>query len=882
MIRPVRADGQVERGGVFTPVLRPRVIERIASAASQRVVLIVAPAGYGKSLALTQYLETTGQSYVRFDAKLEHASLLGFLRGFSDALATVAPDARRTLRAAHEANCTSRTPGADLAMWMHSHIKAYSGVIVIDDLHVTEADREVASFLSSLVALSRGRSRWLLASRSTLDLPVGSWLAYGDMDLTIDEQDLRFTLEEARQAANAARLTVRDEELEQLLLMTQGWPTALSFALRSSTRSVDLHNIKASTLEMVYRYLAEQVYRGLSEEERDLLHFVAYLDEIDVAVLRKAGYSNAKRIIEDLRDRVAFIYSDRPNIYGCHDLFRMFLRHQLELGGDAAACTVQLKAARALEAANNIPGALRVYAQVASTPTEDILRLLEAHGIQLAELGHGDVLELALKIVPQDVRAKNPRILGIRGILMGDSGRLDRAESLLQRAIAGATDMTFKSIIAIKLALILANQMKDTVGVLEPLRFDAPSRNLRGEITSLLAIAYAYSGRIAEAEEAADDAELLATEVDSDQDRAKIFHRIGIARARLGLPFERVLAIQERAAALASEQGLYGLAGRCFSSLASIALFYEGDVTRETWYAQQASTASMKAGDRVNLQTALLQLMDIEGRRGNAERVRALEKQLAAVATTDTNRLVYIVPVRALSAAWDGKFDEAHRLMATVAGSARFFDFDRAFNFAADALFLLAGGRRDEALLATSQALAEIEAVRSPLPHARRQNEIARLLCVVVEVLAGRQVTAQRLLKAEPLTNGPAIQAFRNTAAAVLRMGKAIQREALAECFDSISHAGYAGFARVLELLVERVLDSGASENELTHTQIQILEALASGQTPKDIARASGRSLFTVQTHIQNVIKRLGCSGRQEAILIARTRGLLNGHGHTR
>jgi len=761
-----------------------------------------------------------------------------------------------------------------MAMWMHSHIKSYSGLIVIDDLHVTEADREVPNLLSSLIALSRGRSRWLLASRSTLDLPVGSWLAYGDMDLTIDEHDLRFTLEETRKAAKAARVTVRDEELEQLLLMTQGWPTALSFALRSSTRSVDLQNIQANTLEMVYRYLAEQVYHGLNDEERDLLHFVSYLDEIDIPVLRKAGYAHAKRIIENLRDRVAFIYSDRPSIYGCHDLFRRFLRHQLELSGDAAVLAMQLRAAHALEAGNNVPAALRLFARAPSV--DDVLRLLKTHGLELAELGHGDVVQLALTIVPHDVRAKNPYILGIRGMMMGDAGRLDRAESLLQRAIAGAKDVTLRATLAIKLALILANQMKETASILEPLRSEALSKNLRGEIVSLLAIAYSYAGKDEEAEEAAYEAEIVAAELVNDQDRAKVFHRIAIARARLGSPFERVLAMQERAASLAAEQGLFGLAGRCFSSLASIALFYEGDITRETWYAQQASTASMKAGDRINLQTALLQLMDIEGRRGNPERIQALEKQLAAVATSDTNRLVYVVPVRALLAAWLGKFDEAHRLMATVAGNTRFFDFDLAFNTAMDAVFLLADGRRDEALAASSRALAEIESAQSPLPHAKRQNEIAKLLCSIVESLAGRQVNAQRLLHAKPLTRGPGVQAFRNTAVAVLQMKRANGFDILTEQFEGISHAGYGGFARVLELALERILNSNPSDEELTQAQIQILEALALGRTPKEIARESGRSLYTIQTHIQNIIKRLGCSGRHEALVIARARGLLN------
>jgi len=284
----------------------------------------------------------------------------------------------------------------------------------------------------------------------------------------------------------------------------------------------------------------------------------------------------------------------------------------------------------------------------------------------------------------------------------------------------------------------------------------------------------------------------------------------------------------------------------------------------------------MKAGDRINLQTALLQLMDIEGRRGNPERIQALEKQLAAVATTDINRLVYVIPVRALLAAWLGNFDEAHRLMATVANNTRFFDFDLAFNAATDAVFLLADRRRDEALAATAHALAEIEVAQSPLPHAKRQNEIAKLICSIVESLAGRQVNAQRLLHTKPLANGPAVQAFRNTAVAVLRMNQARRLDGLTEQLEGISHAGYGGLARVLELAIERVLNSNPTDEELTQAQIQILEALALGRTPKEIARESGRSLYTVQTHIQNIIKRLGCSGRHEALVIARARGLLN------
>ncbi len=363
MIRPVAADGRIETGGAFTPIRRPRVLQRIASAAAQRIVLIVAPAGYGKSVALRQFLGTLERECVRYDVRSEHANLLGFVRGLADALLNVAPDARKTVSGAYEKSRSSKTPGAELAVWMHAHIKAYTGVIAIDDLHLAENDPEISRFLMALIERTKGRSRWIIASRSSLDLPVGSWLAYGDMDLNVDEQDLRFTMEEARQAAKSSRVGVRDDELQQILAMTDGWPTALSFALRTSTRSVDLRNIAAGTREMVYRYLAEQVYLMLEPPERELLQIIAYMPEIDLDVLRHAGYSKPKALIEALRDRVAFIYPDRPDVYRCHDLFRDFLQHQVELRGDAFAKEMQTAVAGALERANRLPDALTAFSQ---------------------------------------------------------------------------------------------------------------------------------------------------------------------------------------------------------------------------------------------------------------------------------------------------------------------------------------------------------------------------------------------------------------------------------------------------------------------------------------------------------------------------------------
>lgn len=874
MIRPVSADGRIETGGAFTPILRPRVVDRISSAATQRIVLIVAPAGYGKSVALRQYLDTlSGVAHVRYDVREENGTLLGFVRGFADALTQIAPAARTTVSGAYEKSRSSPTPGLDLAMWMHAHIKTFTGVIAIDDLHIAENDPEISKFLVSLIERTKGRARWIIASRSSLDLPVGSWLAYGEMDLNIDEQDLRFTIDEARETAKASRVGVRDEELSEILSMTEGWPTALSFALRTSTRSVDLRNIAASTREMVYRYLAEQVYRSLDDEQRDLLHFIGYLPEIDLDVLHAAGYTKGKALVEDLRDRVAFIYPERPSVYRCHDLFRDFLQHQVELEGTHAAERTACRAGAALEASGQTAPALNVYAQAHAT--SDVLRILEARGFQLVEQGHADVVQAALDVLPQDLRATHPAVLGMRALGEAHAGRYDRAESLLNRALSRSDNLELSAMLAVRLALITINLGRDVIPLLEPFVKDPIPLHLSGEVLSLLAVAYANADRKREAEAAIESAKALADEMDQPSERAKIFQRIGAAAMSLVMPAAEVEAYLTRAVNLASESGMFSLTARGYGVLANLMLFYDDDLTRCAWYAQQAIGAATKAGDRLALQNSLLQLMHVEVVRGNAERLQKLERQFADVATSDTARMALVVPGRALAAAWEGRFDEAHRLLSTVLE--RLVDLgDKAYLYAVCALALTANGQRERAAVMVRTAL-EIAEQDTPLAYTRQYLGMARVICAVAEALAGRVTNAGRILQKINAESGPVIEALREAGTSLVRAVKnPALKDDVMERLQTVDSMGYGGVTKLVASAFQRCMAATTeTDGVLTKAELAVLQALADGRGPKDIALETGRSVYTIQVHIKNIIKKLGCSGRNEALTVARRRGLI-------
>ncbi|HET9030549.1 MAG TPA: AAA family ATPase, partial [Candidatus Aquilonibacter sp.] len=465
MIRPVRADGSIETGGVFVPITRRRVIDRIASAALQRVVLIVAPAGYGKSVALRQYLDSTDAPHVRFDVLPDHAGLLGFLRGLSDAVGEIAPDARVTLPGAYEKNAASQSAGSDLALWMYSHLKSYRGIIAIDDLHIAQEDREVTRFLASLIDRSKGRIQWILASRSTLGLPIGTWLAYGDSDLAIDEHDLKFSAEEAREAARAFRLAVRDDELYELLNLTDGWATAMSFALRSSTRSVDLRNVSSMTREMIYRYLAEQVYETLSDEEQRFIETAALLPRVDLDVLLRAGFDRANALLETLRQRVAFIYEAEPGHYRLHDLFREFLRKQLELRGETAARTFIGAVGGALLALDRKPEALRFF--VDAHDRDAIAQLLTSSGMAMINAGFADDVASALTLLTEFQGFDSSLRRALLGVIATSRGQYAEGEAQLDRAIETIDRTELQADLILRLALLRLNRGEDVRSLLE-------------------------------------------------------------------------------------------------------------------------------------------------------------------------------------------------------------------------------------------------------------------------------------------------------------------------------------------------------------------------------------------------------------------------------
>ena len=869
MIRSVRADGRPDLGGVFRPIDRPRVLDRLATAAQYRIATIIAPAGFGKSVAVRQFIAGVPSAVV-YDVPPDASTLLAFVRGFADALEGVVPALRRSLATALDGARTSEAPGRDLAAWVATHIRTLDTLIVVDDLHNGEGDPEISRFISAVVDRTRDGPRWLFSSRSPLQLPVASWLAYGESDLVVDAVDLRFTIDEAKQSARATRVAVRDDELEQILGLIDGWPAALTFALRTSTRASDLRAVSAGTREMVYRYLAEQVWHSLDDRIRGFLRTAAFLPRLETRLAVAAGFDDAASIIESLRERVAFISVLDAGVYKLHDLFRDFVQRQVGLEGDEALRAAQVTAGHLLEKMGLFGEALERF--IDARAAREVERVLAEYNFALLDKGCFDIVERAVRSLPGTMVNANPNVLAVRAALEDAHGRVDQAErwyaAVLERVNG---DVAFRVAVATRYALVLYHQSRgDAIPILEELcsRDDLDTSG-RASVLGMLGMIYAARDRHDEAARMIADAIELA-EFTDDSLRARTFARAATV-AFYASDDAKVEYFSREASRLAIEVGQFGLAARSFSTLTALHAF-AGRIPVAAWYAAQVAANAEKAGDPQMRVDGLRTLIQLEAERGNADRVIEVDQELSRLTYRGPIGLTGYVFAKTVQHVWSGELREAHLVLSSPADR-DLAPFQNRLRYALLAVVAAKLGSRRDALDALARYDAAVAQDAGARPLLERLRGFAHRYTVLANILLQRHALAQKALRGQR-SSAADLKSFDALLAALLNR--------VPEQFDAAVRemrlAGIAGIAHFVEALAGEHCTAAAEPEEpelLTPVELHVLRAMSRGLGNQAIADDQQRTVNTVRTHVSAILRKLGCASRGEAVATARRKGLV-------
>jgi LuxR family transcriptional regulator, maltose regulon positive regulatory protein len=314
-------------------VVRSSLIEQLANRDVRPIVLVVAPAGYGKTTLLSQWAEHNGQAFgwVSVDEKDNDPKVL--LTYVAEALDAVEPISQRVFDAL--ASPGSSVPGSVVPRLCSAFALMTSPVVlVLDDVHLLR-NSECRAALAILADSVPNGSRLVLAGRDQPALRIARLRAEGRI-LEIGPGDLALTKGETSSLLRNADLALGEDLVAELCQRTEGWAAGLYLAALYLKEGGSLPRTAVSFSgqdRFIHEYVEAEFLARLSDQKRAFLTQTSVLERmcgpLCEAVLDVAG--SAAMLAELARSNLLLVPLDRRGEwYRYHHLFRDMLLAELQ------------------------------------------------------------------------------------------------------------------------------------------------------------------------------------------------------------------------------------------------------------------------------------------------------------------------------------------------------------------------------------------------------------------------------------------------------------------------------------------------------------------------------------------------------------------------
>jgi LuxR family maltose regulon positive regulatory protein len=870
------------RGGL---VARP-VLERALgdALAGFRLTLLSAPAGYGKTAALTRQLGQlpagTAVAWVALDEDDDLARVCSCLlaalepcdlpwRLSPEALVLALQDGTRASRQALVAALVNALAATEVPR----------GLLVFDDAHRI-GDPAVFEWLDAVV--ERLPPHWgaVVASRTDPPLALAKLRAHGEC-AELRQEQLGFSADDVRALVRQRQPDAGDAAVASLHERTQGWPAGLGLVLSESPsrRAAQSGSVRD---RHVFDYLASEVLADMPPELRRFLLRCSVLAELTVAQCRVvAEDERAAQWLEEIERRGLFasVLESEVATLRLHDLFRDCLDDLLRR-----------------ESPDEVPRLLRLAASVEADPLRRMGHLLRAGDWELAErqlselapqlLTRGEIaaLQRLTAQFPAEFRQRSPHVQLARtlaGWARWDWAEMTDAARQAAEAFGAAGDERLRSHALAYLAVALSSmdqdkQAEEVLAGLQAGPLDDEALRLVLLVSGWLALPRGDIPRMADA------LRRMMDTLERTQD-LRAWYECSPLPSYVGLPGLRepllryVNGIQRRlpdqpvppgGMAQVTRGWLHLWAGRLDDALAAVQAAqadsqWLGRPTNLHWQAHMLE-AMCKAllGDeagawvaaRVPLEESLA-LSDPIQRAAYVARLTYFAGRMAVIAGDDTRagellgRLeanrhdpqwtlsdAFRSTAKGYLACADGRFDEAiAHWREVLADEPRVDVYGQGTELRMRLAALLAGERRlDEAVVVLQPALA----------RARPDAEFG------ITLAAGRRVLAQ--LAAAPWGTRLPADALQQLARwAAWAAGQRTSGEAAASAGANTPDRAGPALREAPDLLSPR--------------ETEVLARIAAGDSNKLIARAFDLSPHTVKRHVANILDKLGVSTRGQA-----------------
>ena len=531
-------------------VPRPHLIERLNAGLHRKLTLISAPAGFGKTMLLSEWVAGCGRPVAWVSLDEGDNDPVRFLAYFVATLQTVHTDLGHSTLNLLQA--PQLPPVQALLTPLLNEIAALPETLtlVLDDYHFISAP-QIHEEIAFLLEHQPHNMHLVISTRADPPLPVFRLRARGQLT-ELRSDDLRFSPDEAATFLNTVMgLDLTPKDVEALEARTEGWIVGLQLAALSLQGRTDARQFIAvfsGSHHYVLEDLTEEVVRRQTEPVRRFLIQTAILDRLCGSLCDAlTGECDGDAVLADLQRRNLFIVplDAEHRWYRYHHLFADLLGNLLRKERSPERIReLHLRASEWHEQSGNLDDAIRHALQ--ALDFERAASLIEQTAQTIIAHGRLTTLIRWLEALPEAMLRARPRLRLYQGWALNLSGQIEAAEQILQ-------------------------ETKDT---LQSLPLSPDNKALRGQLAALLTGLATLREETATVIQEAQEA--LAHLPEEDRiSRARVYMALGAAYAYEDNA-EKAAQTWQQARDLALKAGNSFLATAAIEMLAGTQIYHQG------------------------------------------------------------------------------------------------------------------------------------------------------------------------------------------------------------------------------------------------------------------------------------------------------------------
>jgi ATP/maltotriose-dependent transcriptional regulator MalT/DNA-binding SARP family transcriptional activator len=426
---------------------RPRLLALLQDLLDEKLVILAAPAGYGKTSLLIDLAYHTEMPVCWYALDPLDRELNRFINYFIASISQRFPTFGRVSRQALQ-NLSTDSSGVEqivttIVNEIYECIQEHF-LIVLDDYHFVNDQEEINQFIGRFLQEMDENCHLVISSRTLLTLPDLPLMVARSQVGGLGFSELQFKADEIRQLIEQNyNLVLPENDIEDLTKESEGWITGLLLSTQAQGKGMtDRLRLARVSAVGLYDYLAEQVLEQQTPAVRDFLLRTSPLEEFDVdlceAVLGpldpKLGETWQSLMDALMRNNLFVLPVGEKGLWlRYHHLFRDFLQSRLNRDNPGEEARIIKTLAAVYTQKNEWDKAFDLYKRLNNT--EGMLTVIENAGSGLLKNGRLSTLAGWIDSLPIQNLSTYPTLLSLRGSVDVMQGQVERGLALLNASV---------------------------------------------------------------------------------------------------------------------------------------------------------------------------------------------------------------------------------------------------------------------------------------------------------------------------------------------------------------------------------------------------------------------------------------------------------------